>query len=573
MTNLGYNDAAEGLDLLKNNIDALPTTLDKVASQTQSFAPMVDNVTDAANVTLAWVNAMAAGGQSAEQQSSAVDAWTRAMAKGKVEMNEWEAIIRTAPGQMTQLSKALLGPTASYGDLYAALKAGEVSLEEVNDMMITMSDSTNELGGTVKVNGQEFSTFSKQAADASAGIQMASLNVKAALERNIANVLDTINETLGAGGLPGKIQSLVPLIDQIGSTIQGVLTGNISIDEALSTLLDWIGSFTREFVNSGADLIARIEDGMAGAAPAFLEKFGVVISNLLHTIGENAPMLIQSGINLVGNLVIGLIQGIPNVIIGGLNLLRGLVEGLGQGEGDIAEKIGEILANLVGAIIEYGPEILKAAWELAKAIGKAFMEVDWLSLGLRVIRGILTGISSVAPRVLEVVKGLVQKVLRLFGFDGLANRVGIAFESAKKSITGKLDAAKATIDGWIARVKGLFPFSLGKIFSGWFNLPSISLTKTSDGGARATSRNTGVQLAKAMNQPYLFRGSTQFYAGEAGDEMLMGRQALKNDLADAVKGAGGNIIINLNYQAGDDANDMLRDLARGIQRYKMAGVI
>ena len=77
-----------------------------------------------------------------------------------------------------------------------------------------------------------------------------------------------------------------------------------------------------------------------------------------------------------------------------------------------------------------------------------------------------------------------------------------------------------------------------------------------------------------MTQPYLFKRPTEFYAGDAGDEMLLGRNALKQDLADAVKGAGtGDIIINLNYSAGEDANELARDLARGINRYRMAGAI
>ena len=35
----------------------------------------------------------------------------------------------------------------------------------------------------------------------------------------------------------------------------------------------------------------------------------------------------------------------------------------------------------------------------------------------------------------------------------------------------------------------------------------------------------------------------------------------------------GNIVVNLNYDASEDSKDMLRDLARGIRRYKMAGAI
>ena len=74
----------------------------------------------------------------------------------------------------------------------------------------------------------------------------------------------------------------------------------------------------------------------------------------------------------------------------------------------------------------------------------------------------------------------------------------------------------------------------------------------------------------------MFKNPTEFYAGDAGDEFLYGKAALLGDIRQAVKkeqttSAQENIIINLNYTAGDDANDMVRDIARGVRRYRMAG--
>ena len=71
----------------------------------------------------------------------------------------------------------------------------------------------------------------------------------------------------------------------------------------------------------------------------------------------------------------------------------------------------------------------------------------------------------------------------------------------------------------------------------------------------------------------MFRGATLFGAGESGDEVLYGRNALMRDISDAVGGNGGDIVVNLNYDASDDATDMLRDLTRNIRRYRMMGVI
>ena len=56
--------------------------------------------------------------------------------------------------------------------------------------------------------------------------------------------------------------------------------------------------------------------------------------------------------------------------------------------------------------------------------------------------------------------------------------------------------------------------------------------------------------------------------------MLYGRKALMNDIREVVKDNGGDVFnFNMAYDAGNDANDLLRDFARGVQRYRMAGAI
>ena len=107
----------------------------------------------------------------------------------------------------------------------------------------------------------------------------------------------------------------------------------------------------------------------------------------------------------------------------------------------------------------------------------------------------------------------------------------------------------------------------------------IKLTTKKSGDSASTSSSVGkTRFAKAMSQPYTFKRPTEFYAGEAGDETLFSRTALLNDMTKAVnKGVeqtennSGNINIYLTYNAGDDANDMVRDIARGVKRYRMAG--
>lgn len=77
---------------------------------------------------------------------------------------------------------------------------------------------------------------------------------------------------------------------------------------------------------------------------------------------------------------------------------------------------------------------------------------------------------------------------------------------------------------------------VGKIFSG-LKVPHINISggKAPFGiGGLGTKPKISVSwYKKAQNNPYLFSNATLFGAGEAGDEVLYGRNALMNDIARA----------------------------------------
>lgn len=92
--------------------------------------------------------------------------------------------------------------------------------------------------------------------------------------------------------------------------------------------------------------------------------------------------------------------------------------------------------------------------------------------------------------------------------------------------------------------------SIGKIFSN-LKIPKIKVEggKAPFGiGGMGTPPHISVEWhKKALENPFMFQGATLFGAGEAGDEILYGRENLLKDIREAVGGTGGytqNITIN-----------------------------
>lgn len=367
METLGFSakQAEKSMDLLGNSIDHLPTTLDKVASQTQSVVAVTGDLDKATKLTLALNNAMAGGGAPAEQQASAINQWVQAMAKGKPDMQDWRALVQTAPAQMDQLAKSLLGASANQSTLYEAMQKGTVTMDEVNDAMIDLS----------KNGGKGFASWEEQAKSAGAGINMALVNIKAGIQRNIANVLDAVNKRLEAfGGIAGVLQSVIAPINAIGDAISKVIKGDLSFDEAISTLLTLISTRLPEFITKGADMVLDLASGIAQALPSLIIKGLNAMTAFVEGLGKGDGQLVNKALNIVGKLALALIKNAPQILSAGLKLMGALLQGLVNGFAVIpsklvalARKIPTAIKNGAGKLNDIGRNMIEGLWNGIKS--------------------------------------------------------------------------------------------------------------------------------------------------------------------------------------------------------------
>ena len=401
MQTLGYSakEAEASINTLGDGIQHLPTTLDAVANQTKSVVAVVGDLDKATKLTLALNNAMTAGGASAEQASSAINQWTQAMAKGKPDLQDWRALVQTAPAQMNQLAEATLGAGKTQNDLYDAMKNGTVTIDQVNEKMIELMEH----------GGDGFKSWEEQAKSAGAGIQMSLTNVKAGMQRNIANVLDGINKRFEKfGGISGIIQGVVPAIDAFGSVLSKVADGSWSLDTAVGVVFAKIGQKAEELIPIGMNMVGKLVTG----------------------IGKALPNIINSGIALILRLVEGIGTALPKLIVTGLNAITNLINGLTSGQGNLANKAVSIAGKIISAFIKASPQILTAGMKLMVAL----------------LKGIVTGFRSIPSAVASKARQIPQKIR-----SGVGNLAGIG----RDMIAGLWNGISAKFNSVIAKVKAM----------------------------------------------------------------------------------------------------------------------
>lgn len=120
----------------------------------------------------------------------------------------------------------------------------------------------------------------------------------------------------------------------------------------MSTYLDTIWSILPNILQSGANIILNLLSGLVSNAPQIIAQAGTMLVNFIAAIASHLPEILQKGIEIIGQLLAGIIRETPNLI----------------------GKIPGIIAD----------------------IGSAFLNKDWGSIGLNIIKGISSGIVSAA---------------------------------------------------------------------------------------------------------------------------------------------------------------------------------
>lgn len=205
MSNLGISgeDAEASIQRLSDKLIGLPTTLDDAVSSVQRFTSANGNVKASTDMFLALNNAILAGGASTEIQASALEQLSQSYSKGKPDMMEWRTAMMAMPAQLKQVALAM--GYVNSDKLGEALRNGDVSM---NEFMTTIMKLNKE-----GANG--FQSFEQQAVNSTGGVKTSMTNVKTAITRGLAEIMNAIGQSNIAGffqGIASAINKAVPYI-------------------------------------------------------------------------------------------------------------------------------------------------------------------------------------------------------------------------------------------------------------------------------------------------------------------------------------------------------------------------
>ena len=475
------------------------------------------------------------------------------------------------------------------------LSGVEYNIDNLGDVYEAIHVIQEDLGLTGVAAAEASETFS----GSFGAMQASAANLLGALSTggDVESAMSTLVTSAGTF----FFQNFLPMVGQIAAAIPGAIT--TAVQTAVPTLLEKIPELIEmvrstletkgpSLLASGADLLQNIGLGLIQNLPVIQSKAISIITTLLGKVTEYLPMVLSKGKDIVLNLAQGFLDQVPTLIENAGTMVTNIISFLTENIPTIAKIGGDFLAGMAEKIISAIPGVIAAVMRLIPKVGTALLKLIPVAIKAvaQMIAKLATGITNGWNNIQPAIDGLIEKITKpltdliekaktIMGdvmtaltdkWEEIKGAAETAWETVKSKITEPIETAKSTLDTVMKKISGMFPVDLGKILK--IQLPTIKVDKgEAPWGILGKGSPPSFNLswnAKAMMQPYMFSSPTLFGAGEAGDEILYGRQRLMNDIKEATgngKGNGNIFNINITVDGAKDPVVVADEIARKIK--------
>lgn len=424
MKNLGYSsqEAEASIKKMSASIDGLPTSLPGLTSMVQQLAPLCGSLDEATNIGIAFNDMCLASGASTVDVSRAMQQYSQILSKGKPELQDWKTLQEVMPGQLNQVAKALIGPTANSKDLYNALKDGSITMDDFNAAVLKLDQEG--------VDG--FASFAQQAKDSTQGIGTALDNIS----NRVAKAVQTIINAFGAENISGAINAFS---GSFGKTADAIATVIYGIKDVVSKGVSGIASVFGQIKSA---LPSGFLDGIVNAfnqlAPAIMPAI-TAFTLLLPVMGGMQKVFgIVSGFKSLGAALsavaggpVGLVIAAIAAVVVGLAALyntnedvRNAINSAWSGIQSAAAQVWPYIQQAVttacsviqGAVTQYWPVIQQVVTQVMGAV-KDFVVAAWPTIqaafttACSVIQSIIQAVWPVIQAVVSVVMSAIQLIV------------------------------------------------------------------------------------------------------------------------------------------------------------------
>lgn len=393
--------AAEVIDKLKKVGAETPFELPDLADTTQllmNYGFSADEAMD----KMMMLGDISQG--SAEKMSRIATAYGQMSSAGKVYLEDVKQMIEAGFNPLQEISESTGESMAS---LYDRISKGTISVDEIT---ASMQRATSE-------GGKYFQSMEKQSQTFSGLISTLKDNAQQLLGEVVKPISDGLTESL----LPAAISAIEQLtqgfeengvsgmIQAAGNIVNGLFTGMMENApllistgmELLNQFLLGIATGVPALITKGFEIVTQLVLGILQNLPQLITQGAAVITNFVNGLLSSLPSVLQSGVQMILRLVDGIINNLPSIVSAAAQAIARFIASIASNLPQIIATGNKIIAELAVGLIKAIPNLVSKIPQIISAIKDAFLSVDWLSVGVNIIKGIASGVASAAGQLVD----------------------------------------------------------------------------------------------------------------------------------------------------------------------------
>ena len=464
----------------------------------------------------------------------------------------------------------------SYADVIDAI---HVMQEEMGIAGTTSEEASSTIEGSVNAMkaawdnwltalGGEDADFEGKTQQLVDSIVTAAHNVIPRLGTIIATIITELPSILG------EIAAQMPeLMAPIGEAIKTVLVAAFGEDtgtaifDTLTGIVDTIGGA----LSTLATAVQPVIDAIGNIASGIGERLGPVIETIspgLSTLGDILGGAVAVGFEAIATAV----QTVADIISWVWdNVLAPFGEWLSETFGPIVEGIGGFFqgaADVIGGAMDWASGAVTTYGDsMVQTMGG-----DWQAMALNTsstFSGISSNVDTAMTTASNKATAAGDKVKASLSFPNVSSNVGTVFNETATNMQRPVDSAvneiKSKPDEIVSAYSGLGSDISSAVGSIYFPTPHVTYRNV-----KAGDETVSIPEVNYYASGGFVDGAQLIVAGEAGPEMVLPeRGGLMDRFASALSeriGAAQSIVVNLQYDAGEDASALATDLAHILGR-------
>lgn len=346
--------------------------------------------------------------------------------------------METVTGFSASMIQSLGGDTA---------QAAELS----NQALIDMSDNANKMGTDMESIQNAYQGFAKRNYEMLDNLKLGYGGTQEEMLRLLADAEKLTGQHYDITSFADVTQAIHAIQTQMDITGTTAKEASTTISGSFNAVKSAAANVFADLVNGGTNLDNSINalvesavtfgDNIIPAVMSSLSGLTTLITKLAPVIGAAIPQLITQLLPSLANGALALLQAlvssissnIPQLTQALINTLIIVIRGLSALLPQIIEAGIQLIVYLAVGLIQAIPYIIEALPQIIFAIWNGITSINWLELGIEIIKGIWEGIKSLAGAVWELIKGIFTGNTDTGAIDTAAVNAGSTYTSSLNS--------------------------------------------------------------------------------------------------------------------------------------------